>query len=208
MMIDHATSSRHGIDMQPERSAPLHCVLCLAEALKLGPWSENPEDMPRHLDVCEQPASVKSVDTDTDGHLLYCPSMVWAFSLEQMSWKLVPLSTLHDISPKDENWNRLCMCEASKTQLDSMASAYFREWEARQYPSSDHAHSRALSFGGGRGYNIRFHGGTGTGKTFTAGKMIPQSFKAAPRPPVCTETFCPRMPRRKAWQASLSGPMW
>ncbi|KAM7199520.1 hypothetical protein V8F20_005704 [Naviculisporaceae sp. PSN 640] len=165
VILDHATSSRHDAEANLESSIPPSCFICAAESSRVGPWFEAQEHM--HDDPCECKGS-KSVDVCLDNNFIYCPSMIWAFSLEHTSWRMVSIDSLHDLRADEGNWNRLLMSEESKTQLDMMVSAYFREWEARQHLSNGYNEITATYSGRRRGYSLRFHGGTGTGKTFTA----------------------------------------
>lgn len=149
------------------------CLVCLSEAVKLGPLTKDSGCLTHDSAGCMgKSALAKSNNQDVGNPLLYCPPMVWAFSLEHTTWKMVRLRDLYDVLPDEKGWERLLMDGEPKGQLDSMVSAYFREWTAQQELPDGCPRTSASTFGKRQGLSIHFHGGTGTGKTFTAGKLI------------------------------------
>lgn len=209
VIIDHVTSSMHNREPQVETSS---CLACISEAVKLGPWTEYSGCLTHDPAVCMRKSAVaKSNSHDVGNPLLYCPSMVWAFSLDHTTWKVVQIKDLYDVPLDGTGWERLLMDEEPKKQLDSMVSAYTREWTAQQGLPDGCPRASASCFGKRQGCSIHFHGGTGTGKTFTAGKLNIlgwfDSFcwfwvQVSLRVLVC------RMSCREARKATLSGCMW
>ena len=175
VIIDHATSSMHDRDPSLARSDSSSCLMCLAEAVKLGPWAGDSGALSHDPDVCtRKPAPVEPSSNEIDRKrlLIYCPPTVWAFSLDYMTWEMVLLKDLHNTEPNQGSWGRLLMDGEKKSTLDSMASAYFREWTAKQELGDRTQGVTSSPFGSGLGRNILLHGGTGTGKTFTAGESV------------------------------------
>ncbi|KAK1751552.1 hypothetical protein QBC47DRAFT_307450, partial [Echria macrotheca] len=164
VIIDHATGSGYDrsrqSQLEPSPPEPLRCIACLGKALDLGPYPTHqvfhnsrvcnvPDETPK-LEVPE--ASTDIVD---DSLLLFCPSMVWAFSLQHKSWRLVPVEDLSNIERDETAWKDWLVSNTGQKKLDKAVSSVLG---ATERPNT----------GKRQGLKVLLCGGPGTGKTFTA----------------------------------------
>ncbi|KAK0747599.1 hypothetical protein B0T21DRAFT_7201 [Apiosordaria backusii] len=175
VMVDYATTSTKRDGSSTPLSKTSYCQACLGKALGLGPFPRRTychdqelcfqfgsygvgEAYEAMLDKNKLNEDELGKDKPEEDILLYCPSQVWAFSLRHNTWEQVHVSHLTDVKDQKVDWYQLKMAdEDRKTQLDLMVASYLQE---REFGNP--------IFGRRRGLNVLLHGGSGTGKTFTA----------------------------------------
>lgn len=179
VIIDYATASGYERELGNGTglSQALECFACLGEALQLGPYpselsSHDAEVCPRHsvsvqhcnnlkqeLGIHDAPA--EKYGTAKDDLLMYCPSLVSAFSLQHQIWAQVKLDDLDDVQPDDKGWKQVLMNYKVKKDMEDLDTAV----------SSFRSNASPGLVGKRRGLHVHLSGGPGTGKTFTAGQF-------------------------------------
>ena len=173
-MIDHVTSSKHDSEVcattqQPSNSR--QCSVCLGEALQLGPYFEG--TCSHDANACILKDDMAQNSKADDSCLLYCPSMVWAFSLRNKTWALVRVNDIFDLKCETQGWNELEIGE-SRVPLDAIVTSFFDIKPDVGVASEPPVAKPDVVYGKrikkGRGFNVHLHGGPGTGKSYAAGE--------------------------------------
>ncbi|RYP05334.1 hypothetical protein DL764_003879 [Monosporascus ibericus] len=149
VMVDYVTSSRHGhgdsySDDDSDNEGDCSCPSCGRKYAGLASYPE---------------AAEKNVgqDVDLEELLIFCPSVVWAFSLKHKSWERAEVENLSPVQSQNDPFKKLVLDPDHKTVVESMVETQVSN------TVSDIIKEK------GRGLVVLLHGGPGTGKTLTAG---------------------------------------
>lgn len=164
VIVDYSTSSRCA---EPKSVTSSRCAVCIGSSLGLLSYSDL-FDTPKHSHACINNMISTNIPfgdawTRNENALLFCPPKLWAFSLRFKTWNLISHEHLEEVEGDEGPFkNELYMDSAKKNSLSGVVSSYFRKSGSTSDSHSPPRRERV---------NILLVGTSGTGKTFTAGKL-------------------------------------